>query len=143
MGQGCLVTGAVLFGDRLCRERDSGLLLAAGVLETRAKPADDAASFLLGPLVVESHEAGEDFFICEVVRPAVGVGHRNVETVVYLSEYGNESLFMYLLFVPGERVTGAKLVKNYMPVIVSLGCCACCALRWASSVWPSSRMRDF
>jgi hypothetical protein len=50
------------------------LLLSGGVLELGAEPADDAAAFFFGPFVVERDEAGEDFLVREVFRPAVGVG---------------------------------------------------------------------
>jgi hypothetical protein len=50
------------------------LFLAGGVLEVGAEPADEAAAFFCGALVVEGDEAGEDFFVGEIGGPAVGVG---------------------------------------------------------------------
>jgi hypothetical protein len=59
-------------------------VLAGGVLEVGAEPADDAAAFFFGALVVEGDETGQDFFVGEIGGPAVGVG--DGEVVVDLAE---------------------------------------------------------
>lgn len=86
---------------------DGGLFGAARVLEFGAEPADRAAAFFFGPLVVEGDEASEDFFVGEVDGPAVGIGHGGVEVVVNLAEDGDEALLVNRLFFCGERVAGA------------------------------------
>ena len=83
-------------------EGDGGLFLAAGVLEVGAEPADDAAAFFFGALVVEGDESAEDFFVGEIGGPAVGVGDGGVEIVVDLFEDGDEALLVDFLFFGGE-----------------------------------------
>ena len=91
---------------------EGGLFGAAGVLEFGAEPADDAAAFFVGPLVVEGDEPGEDFFVGEVGGPAVGVGDGGVEVVVDLAEDGDEALLVDVLFLCGERLAGAELFED-------------------------------
>ncbi len=86
--------------------------MAGGVLEIGAEPADEAAAFFFGPLVVEGDEAGEDFFVGEVDGPAVGVGNGGVEVLVNLAEDGDESLLVNRLFFCGERLAGAELFED-------------------------------
>ncbi len=132
VGKGC-VDGAGLFGEgfgpRLFFERlrflfgggfvrrsltyvDGGLFLAGGVLEVGSEPADYAAAFFVGALVIKGDKAGKDFFVGEVGGPAVGIGDGGVEVVVNLAEDGDEALLVNRLFFGVERLAGAELFED-------------------------------
>lgn len=67
----------------LLRQRQRPLHVAAlRRLKLRPQPANQAAGFLSGPLGVEGHQPGQDFFVAERRGPAVGFEHGGVEIVV-------------------------------------------------------------
>jgi|GEM_PF-4550590 len=47
------------------------LFAPARILKLGTEPADDAAPFLLGAFGVQGHEAFEDLFVRQIVRPSV------------------------------------------------------------------------
>jgi hypothetical protein len=53
----------------------------------RPQPLHDSLCLLRSALVIERHEAGDDFGIGKVARPAVGISNRSVEAVVQLAQY--------------------------------------------------------
>jgi hypothetical protein len=85
--------GFLFGGDRTLPwplpKREGDVVLAAGVLEIGAEPADRAAAFIFCAIVVEGDEASEDFFVGEVDGPAVGIGNGGMEVVVNLAEDGD------------------------------------------------------
>ena len=91
-------------------------LLAGGVLEFVAEPADQAALFFLGPLGVERDQAAEDFFVGEVMGPAIGVGDGGVEVVVDLPQHRHQPLLVNVLHV-GDRQAGMQCL---LPLAVGI-----------------------
>jgi hypothetical protein len=66
-----------LHGERgLSGRRGGGLV--GGVLKLGAEPANEAAFFFRGALMVESDEALQNLIVGEVVGPAVGVENSSV-----------------------------------------------------------------
>ena len=106
-GHGCFL---ILAGDGFGRllflggDVEAGLRsgLACGVLKFGTQPADLAAGFFRGSLVVEIDQTLEDLFVAQIARPAVSVDDRRVQFVVDLLEDRDEALFVDVAFFFGE-----------------------------------------
>src|SRR3546814_2657696 len=65
--------------ERLC---DRGLVVRS--LEFRAQPADQSLGLFGSAFLVERDEAGKDFLVGEISRPAIGLSDEGIDRVVVL-----------------------------------------------------------
>ena len=83
-------------------------MIAATVLIVRAEPANEAALFLGGALVVEGDEAGEEFGFALAregvqVGPDVGFEHGGIQLVVNVPKKGDKAVVLDLLLFGVEK----------------------------------------
>ena len=62
--------------------------------------------------MVQRHQAGENFFVAQIDRPAIGLGHGGIEFVVNLPQHGNQPLLVNFLLFLGERFACTQLFQH-------------------------------
>ena len=82
------------------------------VLEFGAQPADEPAPLLGRALGVQRHQAFQNLFVAEVVRPAVGIEDGGVQIVVQLLEHRHQALLVDDLVLGRERLARAQLFEH-------------------------------
>ncbi len=84
--------------------RSGWMVCPGGVLELGTQPADETSFFFMGSFVTESDQTFEEFFVGQIVRPAVGVKHRRVEFLLDLLQHTDEPFFVDLAFFGRDNV---------------------------------------
>src|SRR3546814_20436357 len=72
-------------------------------LEFRGQPADQSLGLFGSALRVERDEAGKDFRVGEISRPAIGLSDEGIDRVVVLADQGDEPAIVNVALGLGER----------------------------------------